>query len=130
MGLDQYIYTVDEDGVEDLIVNEGLPMDNTYRKWYDLHNFFFNFWIGEGSDDEDKFNRVKIDIDEAVLESLEEWFREQDPEFDEPSAKDYYAEDDDTVSDAVYWRTHNKTVLDALKCALSLGHTAFYDSWA
>ena len=131
MGLDNYLYLVDDEGNDFLIDNPIAGMCNTYRKYYTLHYWVEEQWEAKGCPVEDGqelvFNQVKFTLN---LDDLEDWFHEQDPEFETGSVLDYKnIPDDCDLSEAAFFRGQNRDILKMAREYVEDGHTLVYSSW-
>lgn len=132
MGLDNILYTVDKKGNMDPISNQMGCSANTWRKYWDLHEYMEEVWRNRVRPSKKKeFNLVKLKLSKKDLDKLQEWFKSKDPDWEIDNQIDYVNDDDDgEISDVIYYRNHNKNVLTEVYSRLEeKGNTLYYVSW-
>jgi hypothetical protein len=129
MGLDCFL-TAKCEGDEPVLLQNPIPgHSNTWRKYWDLHEYMEKLWRKTCKPAEDEeFNTVEFEISSK---QLEKFFRENDPDFDCENDVCYevLTKHDEDISDAEFWRNWNRQLLDEAKQFEADGYTLYYYSW-
>ena len=93
---------------------KGKPT-NTWRNWYELHEWMTSK-MADGDD--------SLILNANLLSDLEAWFRSQDSMYDAPDGSD-----DDDADVHLYYRLHNRRILEIAHRVLLKGGQVRYWSW-